>query len=76
MEPGALRSSFVTTDIRRLLGTGPTTSAPGAGPGETTRRRVVAAQADLDTGPLRHLHLPDLDELRDRGVLDAHSLTD
>jgi hypothetical protein len=66
----------VTTDIRRLLGTGPTTFVRGTGPSDTVQRRVVAAQADLDTGPLQRLHLPDLDELRDRGVLDAHALTD
>ncbi|GAA2484668.1 hypothetical protein [Streptomyces gobitricini] len=66
----------MTTDIRRLLATGPTTSARGTGPKDMSRRRIGAAQADLDTGPLQRLRLPDLDELRDRGVLDAHTLTD
>lgn len=47
------------------------------GRNDTLRQpRVMAAQADLDHGPLRFLHLPDLDELRHRGVLDAHALTD
>ncbi|WP_256356076.1 hypothetical protein [Streptomyces sp. PKU-EA00015] len=38
------------------------------------RARVVATEADLDTGPIHHL--PDLADLRDRGVLDSHALGD
>ncbi|MDQ1013093.1 hypothetical protein QFZ82_007578 [Streptomyces sp. V4I23] len=36
----------------------------------------MATEADLDTGPLHHLQLPDLAELRDRGVLDSDALGD
>ncbi|MFD9568195.1 hypothetical protein [Streptomyces sp. NPDC059994] len=56
------------TSTRRPLGTGPRTSQPPAPPAEP-RRRVHATQADLDTGPLDQAHLPDVDDLRARGVL-------
>jgi hypothetical protein len=50
--------------VRRTLGTGPQTSAQG----------IRAAQADLlDTLP--GIHLPDLDQLRDRGVLGSQPPT-
>ncbi|RST15769.1 hypothetical protein E2C00_31155 [Streptomyces sp. WAC05374] len=66
----------MTDHRRRLLGRGPDTAARPAGPSSPHGRpRLMAAQADLDTAPLRDLNLPDLDELRHRGVLDAHALT-
>ncbi|MEV3987995.1 hypothetical protein AB0J57_03715 [Streptomyces sp. NPDC049837] len=67
----------MTDDRRRLLERRPDTAVRAMGRNDILRQpRVMAAQADLDHGPLRRLHLPDLDELRDRGVLDAHALTD
>jgi hypothetical protein len=67
----------VTADRRRPLGHGPTKpgTASGAAAAEP-RARVIATQADLDTDPLHHLQLPDVTELRDRGVLDSHVLED
>ncbi|WP_234335007.1 hypothetical protein, partial [Streptomyces sp. NRRL S-118] len=63
-------------DRRRPLGHGPKASAtPPSTPAAEPRARVLAAEADLDTG-LHHLQLPDLAELRDRGVLDPHVLGD
>ncbi|MGW1761891.1 hypothetical protein [Streptomyces mirabilis] len=46
---------------RRTLGTGP----------EAPAQNIRAAQADL-LDALPGIHLPDLGELRDRGVLGAH----
>ncbi|MFF8290032.1 hypothetical protein ACF068_12495 [Streptomyces sp. NPDC016309] len=66
----------MTSDRRRLLGRGPGATARETGATAAHRPRIVASQADLDNGPLHRLNLPDLDELRDRGVLDAHPLTD
>ncbi|MEV4335335.1 hypothetical protein AB0K02_33385 [Streptomyces sp. NPDC049597] len=67
----------MTADRRRRLGHGPKAlaTAPSVAAAEP-RARLVATEADLDTGPLHHLQLPDLAELRDRGVLDAHALGD
>ncbi|MEU2441825.1 hypothetical protein ABZ595_37435 [Streptomyces rubradiris] len=45
---------------RRPLGTGP-----------DDRARISASQADILTS-LPGIHLPDLEDLRARGVLDAH----
>ncbi|MFF9135700.1 hypothetical protein ACF1AY_34935 [Streptomyces sp. NPDC014776] len=54
---------MTTVNARRNLGTGP--SAPA---------QISAAQADL-LDSLPGVHLPDLDELRARGVLGAHQAT-
>lgn len=58
------------------LGTGP--RSPGAAVAGTARPRprVLAAQADLDTGPLDQARLPDVDDLRARGVLGPEPLED
>ncbi|MFM9633254.1 MULTISPECIES: hypothetical protein [Streptomyces] len=50
--------------VRRTLGTGPQTSGHG----------IRAAQADL-LNTLPGIHLPDLDPLRDRGVLGSQPPT-
>ncbi|WHM40759.1 hypothetical protein [Streptomyces sp. BPTC-684] len=61
------------TPTRRPLGTGPRTSQPPI-PAAEPRPRVHATQADLDTGPLDQAHLPDVDDLRARGVLSPAPL--
>ncbi|MER6999425.1 hypothetical protein [Streptomyces sp. NPDC000410] len=67
----------MTADRRRTLGHGPQGPATAATVSAfEPRARMVAAEADLDTGPLQQLQLPDLAELRDRGVLDSHVLED
>lgn len=43
---------------------------------QEARGRVVATQADLHTGGLEQLRLPDLQELRTRGVLGGSALGD
>lgn len=63
------------TPTRRPLGTGPQTPQPPT-PSAEPRPRVSATQADLDTGPLDQAHLPDVDELRARGVLGPEPLED
>ncbi|WP_371648734.1 MULTISPECIES: hypothetical protein [unclassified Streptomyces] len=63
------------TSTRRPLGTGPQTPQPPVPPAEP-RHRVHATQADLDTGPLGQAHLPDVDDLRKRGVLSPEPLED
>ncbi|MFP1630033.1 hypothetical protein ACLB9X_34035 [Streptomyces sp. 5K101] len=67
----------MTADKRRRLGHGPKASAtaPSVAAAEP-RVRVVATEADLDVGFIHHFQLPDLAELRDRGVLDSHALGD
>jgi hypothetical protein len=51
---------MTSVTVRRILGTGPRASEPS----------IRAAQADL-LDALPGVHLPDLDELRARGVLGA-----
>ncbi|MEU1072921.1 MULTISPECIES: hypothetical protein [unclassified Streptomyces] len=63
------------TPTRRPLGTGPQAPQPPAQPAEP-RPRLSATQADLDTGPLDQAHLPDVDDLRARGVLNPAPLED
>ncbi|GAA0594046.1 hypothetical protein [Streptomyces crystallinus] len=66
------------TPTRRPLGSGPQAPQPPAPPAPPAepRPRVQAAQADLDTGPLDQAHLPDVDDLRARGVLSPGPLED
>ncbi|SOF02213.1 hypothetical protein SAMN05446589_9320 [Streptomyces sp. OV198] len=52
---------MITVTTRRTLGTGP----------EAPAQNIRAAQADL-LDALPGIHLPDLGELRTRGVLGAH----
>ncbi|MER5887544.1 hypothetical protein ABT160_27330 [Streptomyces sp. NPDC001941] len=59
---------------RRVLNTGPhpkTALLPAVATAVAPARRplVLAAQADLPATELPGIHLPDLDELRQRGVL-------
>ncbi|GGU41026.1 hypothetical protein [Streptomyces violascens] len=55
---------------RRPLGPGPQPAArPQLALPAEPRARVMATQADLHTGGLDQMQLPDLNELRARGVL-------
>ncbi|GGP32398.1 hypothetical protein GCM10018980_68510 [Streptomyces capoamus] len=54
--------TMIAVTSRRTLGTGPAAPAPG----------IRASQADL-LDALPGFHLPDLGDLRARGVLGAHS---
>ncbi|MFI8992174.1 hypothetical protein ACWGK6_24555 [Streptomyces violaceusniger] len=56
------------TAVRRVLGSGP--QEPLAAPATTSPHRKGAHEADLDAG-LPTVQLPDLGDLRNRGVLGA-----
>ncbi|GGP82316.1 hypothetical protein [Streptomyces melanogenes] len=62
------------TTARRRLGDGPQTPQAPATPTAEPRPRIIATQADLDTGPMDQVQLPDLAELRARGVLGDAAL--